>query len=448
MKNEIAVIGGGLAGCEAGWQAAKLGARVDLFEMRPQKTTEAHKTENLAELVCSNSLGSEDSSAAAGNLKRELSQIDSLLIKCAHTSRVPAGQGLTVDRILFAKNVENEIKKNSNINLIRKEISSIPNYEIIIIATGPLTSPAFTEIIKKLTGNNFLYFYDATSPIVSEDSINYDKIYFASRYQKGEASFINCPFTKEEYENFHRELVNAETIPLKEFEEKIFFESCLPVEEIGRRGKETLRFGKLKPVGLAYPESGKLPYAVAQLRPENLQKSMYNLIGFQTRLKIKEQQRIFRMIPGLSGAKFLRYGVMHRNTFINSPELLRDTLELKTNPKILFAGQITGVEGYTESIASGWLAGFNAGRMFSKKETVSFPPGTFIGALIKHITSGNNSFQPMNVNWGLMPRPREKLKSKQDKKEKITKTAQEELNNFMTNILFANGARLSGSTDK
>lgn len=434
-KNKIAVIGAGLAGCEASWQAAKQGAAVDLFEMRPLVSTGAHKTELPAELVCSNSLGSLGASTASGCLKHELLMLDSLLIKCAEDSRVPAGGSLAVDRQLFSKAIEKKIKQNPQINIIRKEITKVPDdYEIIIIATGPLTSESFSQAIKELIGGEFLCFFDATSPIVSADSVNYNTAYFASRYQKGDPDFLNCPMNKEEYEQFYLEIIKADVVPLKEFESNLFFEGCLPVEEIARRGKDTLRFGPLKPVGLPDPKGGKIPYAVVQLRPENFNKTMYNLVGFQTRLCINEQKRVFRLIPGLEKTVFLRYGLMHRNTFINAPKLLEETLQLKENPNIFFAGQITGVEGYVESTASGWLAGVNAARLLLNKKPLSAPQKTFIGSLMKYITSSSIiNFQPMNVNWGLLPC--DKKVSKKEKKEKILKSAQEELHHFISNTL-------------
>ncbi len=406
----ITIVGGGLAGTEAAYQIAKRKIKIKLFEQRPVNFTPVHKTSYLAELVCSNSLGSYIPLKASGFIKRELSLLGSFLIKAAFATRIPAGHSLTVDRERFSKKVTEELEKNEFVEIIREEVKEIPE-GVVIIATGPLTSDDFAERIKDLVGEDYLYFYDATSPIVTAESINWEKVYLKARYNKGEA-YVNCPMTKEEYERFVEELLKAETHPLKEFEKKDkgFFEACLPIEEIARRGKDALRFGPLRPIGLEY--KGKLPYAVVQLRPENKERTLYNLVGFQTNLRFSEQNRIFRMIPGLEQAEFVRYGVMHRNTFINSPQVLLSTLQFKKDKRIFFAGQITGAEGYVSAIATGFVAGINAVRFLKEKEPIVFPSETMIGALLKYITTQNPDFQPMKANFGLLPPIPKKLSKK------------------------------------
>ena len=412
MKNHINVIGGGLAGCEAAYQIAKRGIKVKLYEMKPLKFSPAHTNENLAEIVCSNSFKSNLLTNACGLLKEELRMLDSLLIKTADKVKVPAGQALAVDRDEFSKLVTQEIENNSNIEIIKEEVEKIPEDEITIIATGPLTSEKLSQEIIKLTGSEKLFFYDAQAPIVTKESIDMSKAFTADRYGKGESDYINCPMTKDEYEAFYKELINAEKVELHDFEKGGLFEGCMPIEEMARRGSQTLTYGPLKPVGF-----GKLGdvYAVVQLRQDNFEGTLYNLVGFQTNLKFGEQKRVFSMIPALHNAEFVKYGVMHRNTFINSPELLDETYNLK-GTKIFFAGQISGVEGYVESIASGLVASLNAVAMFEGKEKIIFDEQTIIGSLAKYISTKHEDFQPMNANFGLFNTDK-KFKSKQEKYE-------------------------------
>ena len=404
-EHEIIVIGAGLAGCEAAWQAAQSGCRVKLYEMKPQRFSPAHTSEGLAELVCSNSLKADGSANSSGVLKEELRILDSLVIRQADASRVPAGAALAVDREQFSAGVTAAIEQHPGITLVRSEASAIPSEGIVIIATGPLTSNAFSESLKVLLGEQFLYFHDAIAPIIEADSIDPDKTYRASRYDKGEADYVNCPLTQEEYYTFIRELIAAEKAPLREFETLVPFEGCMPVEVMAERGIETLAFGPMKPVGLIDPRTGRQPYAVVQLRQENSSATLYNLVGFQTRLKWSEQKRVFGLIPGLDHAVFVRHGSMHRNTYIHSPSLLAQTLQLKTEPRIFFAGQITGVEGYVESIAMGLLAGINAARYAAGLELAIAPAATLTGALAAYVTDPANAkeFQPMNANFGILP---------------------------------------------
>ena len=401
---KITVIGGGLAGTEAALQLAKKGIEVDLYEMRPQKTTGAHSTSYLAELVCSNSLGSNDISSASGLLKEELRILGSFLIKFAEEAAVPAGNALAVDRELFAEKVSAAVKENPLINLITEEITSIPDNTPVIIASGPLTSGALTAEIQKFTGTDNLYFFDAIAPIVEKDSVNFEKAFLGSRYGKGEAAYINCPMNPEEYEIFYEKLVNSPVIELKEFEKNSkFFESCLPVEVLAKRGKDTLRFGPLKPVGLIDPRTNEKNYAVVQLRQDNKAATLYNLVGFQTNLKWPAQKEVIKSIPGLENAEIVRFGVMHRNTFIHSPSVLNRTLQAKNRDDLFFAGQITGVEGYTESIATGLLAGINASRFLEGEEMLVLEPVSILGALCSYITHPDHkNFQPANSNWGIL----------------------------------------------
>ena len=412
MKDYINVIGGGLAGCEAAYQIAKRGIKVKLYEMKPIKFSPAHTNENLAEIVCSNSFKSNLLTNACGLLKEELRMLDSLLIKCADKCKVPAGQALAVDREEFSKLVTKEIESNSNIEIIKGEVSKIPEDEITIIATGPLTSENLSNEILKLSGQEKLFFYDAQAPIVTKESIDMTKAFTADRYGKGESDYINCPMTKQEYEAFYKELVNAEKVTLHDFEKGGLFEGCMPIEEMARRGSQTLTYGPLKPVGF-----GKLGdvYAVVQLRQDNKEGTLYNLVGFQTNLKFGEQKRVFSMIPALHDAEFVKYGVMHRNTFINSPELLDATYNLK-GTKIFFAGQISGVEGYVESIASGLVSALNAVAMFNNSNSIVFSKETIIGALADYISNEHEDFQPMNANFGLF-NTEKRFKSKQEKYE-------------------------------
>lgn len=434
MKDYIRVIGGGLAGCEAAYQIAKRGIKVKLYEMKPSLFSPAHSSSNLAEIVCSNSFKSKSITNACGLLKEELRMLDSLLIKCADKTSIPAGQALAVDREKFSKLVTEEIEKLDNVQIIREEFSSSLEKDncITIIATGPLTSEKIEKQISKITGEDKLHFYDAAAPIVEKDSINMNIAFYGDRYGKeGDNSYINLPFNEEEYKRFYNELINAEVVTLHEFEKKEIFEGCMPIEVMAKRGEDTIRFGPLKPVGFIDPRTGKKPYAIVQLRQDNESGTLYNLVGFQTNLKFGEQKRVFSLIPGLENAEFVKYGVMHRNTYINSPILLNSTFNLKSKPNIFFAGQITGVEGYVESIASGLSAGINAVKIFSNMKLLEFPEETVIGALSKYISTRNNRFQPMNANFGILPPLEEKIK---DKQEKYKKQAERSLNNI-TKIL-------------
>lgn len=418
----INVIGGGLAGSEAAYQIAKRGIKVKLYEMKPIKFSPAHSSENLAEIVCSNSLKSNLLTNACGLLKEELRRLDSLLIKCADETAVPAGQALAVDRDEFSKLVTKKIEENENIEIIKEEVTTIPD-GITIIATGPLTSDALSSEIAKLTGEEKLFFYDAAAPIVTKESIDMNNAFTADRYGKGDSDYINCPMTKEEYEFFYNELINAEVTNKHEFEKGNLFEGCMPIEEMARRGSQTLTYGPLKPVGF-----DKKYYAVVQLRQDNKEGTLYNLVGFQTNLKFGEQKRVFSMIPALKNAEFVRYGVMHRNTYINAPKLLDNTFNLK-GTKIFFAGQISGVEGYVESIASGMVAAINAVQMIEEKEKIIFSEETMIGALSAYISTENKNFQPMNANFGILNCDK-KIK---DKVQKYTYLAERSLAHFDAN---------------
>lgn len=409
----VIVIGGGLAGCEAAWQIAKRGGKVLLFEMKPKVFSSAHRSPFLAELVCSNSLKSESLENASGVLKEELLRLDSLILKAAGETRVPAGDSLAVDRELFSKNVTDILEGMEGVKIIREEVNTIPRDEIAILATGPLTSEALSAEIWKLTGAEHLFFYDAISPIIAAESIDFNKTFRASRYGKGGDDYLNCPLDKEEYYRFVEALCQAEKVNLKDFVKRHLFEGCLPVEELAGRGKDTLAFGPLRPVGLIDPKTNRQPFAVVQLRQENEFATLFNLVGFQTRLKQGEQGRVFRMIPGLENAEFVRWGSVHRNTFIDSPRLLLPSLQLKARPHLLFAGQITGVEGYVESIAMGLLAGINGFFYQMGKTPVVPPPTTAIGALVNHIIrSPVVPFQPMNINFGLFPPLEERAKGR------------------------------------
>jgi methylenetetrahydrofolate--tRNA-(uracil-5-)-methyltransferase len=411
---DLIIIGGGLAGSEAAWQAAQRGIKVRLFEMRPQVQTGAHQTSDLAELVCSNSLGSNLPDRASGLLKEEARLLGSMLLECAQEAALPAGGALAVDRELFAQKVTERIETHPNIEIVREEVREIPNTPAII-ASGPLTSPALSQAIAALSGEDHLFFFDAIAPVIHADSINMKIAFRASRYGTGEqeqGDYINCPLTKEEYYAFVEALLRAERIELRSFEETIksgvkagqFFEGCLPVEIIAERGLDSLAFGPMRPVGLRDPRSGKRPYAVVQLRQDNLAGSLYNMVGFQTNLKFPEQKRVFRMIPGLENAEFLRYGQMHRNTFIASPRLLRPTLQFRGRGDLFFAGQITGVEGYMGNIATGLLAGVNAARLLQGEQPLTLPQTTMLGALCHYVTHADlKDFQPMKANFGILP---------------------------------------------
>ncbi len=418
-ENKVVVIGGGLAGSEAAWQLAGRGIKVDLYEMRPQKQTGAHHTDKLSELVCSNSLGSYDSKNASALLKEEMKALNSLIVQTAWDCKVPAGGALAVDRESFSAKITEAIEKHPLINLVRTELSRIPDEEITIIATGPLTSEALSESIQKLTGEASLHFFDAASPILTRESINMDIAFEKSRYDKGEGSYINCPMNREQYEEFWHELVAGIRTERKDFEKDTpYFESCLPVEVIASRGIDTLRFGPMKPVGLEDPRTQKRAYAVVQLRQDNAAADLYNIVGFQTNLKWPEQKRIFSLIPGLESAEFVRLGVMHRNTYLKSPLLLTQNLNLKKNPRIFFAGQLTGVEGYSESCATGLIAAINASLLLEGKELLTLPGDTMIGALIRYITNADpKHFQPINSNWGIIDKAPE-LERERDKNKK------------------------------
>jgi len=411
----VTIIGGGLAGCEASWQLLKRGRTVCLYEMKPEVFSPAHKSSLLAELVCSNSFRSNSIENASGLLKEEMRLMGSLTMESADITSVPAGRALAVNRILFSRYIEDKLMSCKGLTIIRKEITEIPQGPIVIIATGPLTSDAAAKNISGITGSEHLYFYDAISPIVDGESIDYSKVFRASRYDDtGVGDYLNCPMTQSEYERFWTELMNGTEVSLKNFEDKKCFEGCLPVEVLGRRGMKTLLFGPMKPVGLVDPKTGKRPYAVVQLRQENKSSTLYNIVGFQTKLTWPEQKRIFRLIPGLKKAEFLRYGSIHRNTFINSPALLRNTLQLRSHDNMFFAGQITGVEGYVESAAMGLLAGVNVDRYLSGKELIPPPETTALGALVRHITNTDQkTFQPMNVNFGIFPPLSEKAPKKE-----------------------------------
>ncbi|KZN95679.1 MULTISPECIES: FADH(2)-oxidizing methylenetetrahydrofolate--tRNA-(uracil(54)-C(5))-methyltransferase TrmFO [Aeribacillus] len=424
MNNQVVnVIGAGLAGSEAAWQIAKRGIQVRLYEMRPKKQTPAHHTDKFAELVCSNSLRANSLTNAVGVLKEEMRMCDSVIISAADQCSVPAGGALAVDRHEFADIVTKRVKEHPNITVFHEEVTDIPEGPTVI-ATGPLTSEALSEALKKLTGEEYLYFYDAAAPIIEKDSIDMEKVYLKSRYDKGEAAYLNCPMTEEEFERFYEALISAETVPLKEFEKEIFFEGCMPIEVMAKRGKKTLLFGPMKPVGLEHPETGKRPFAVVQLRQDNAAGTLYNIVGFQTHLKWGPQKEIIQMIPGLEKAEIVRYGVMHRNTFINSPKLLRPTYQYKGREDLFFAGQMTGVEGYVESAASGLIAGINAACLVLGKELIEFPDETAMGSMAKYITTADpNNFQPMNANFGLFKPLDTHIKVKKERNEQLAKRA-------------------------
>ena len=419
MDKNLVVIGGGLAGTEAAWQAAETGVQVRLYEMRPEKTTPAHETDRLAELVCSNSLGSSQVNKAPGLLKAELRGLGSLILDCAEQAAVPAGSSLAVDRDAFAGLVTDRIEGHPGINVIREEITAVPT-DPTIVASGPLTSEAMTQELERLSGEEYLYFYDAVSPIVHAGTINLNIAFRQSRYDKGvqtDGDYINCPMSEAQYDRFRAALVEAETIELKSFEQEDphFFEGCMPVEVLAKRGPKALAFGPMRPVGLTDPHSGKRPYAVVQLRQDNLAGSMYNIVGFQTNLKWGQQQRVLRLIPGLENAEFLRFGMMHRNTYINAPSLLQPTMQYRRRSDLFFAGQITGVEGYMGNAGTGLVAGINVGRILSGKHPVIFPTNTMLGALCHYVThAASKDFQPMKANFGLFMPPPMKM-NKQDR---------------------------------
>jgi len=429
----VNIIGGGLAGCEAAWQLIKRGHSVHLYEMKPQRFSPAHKMELLAELVCSNSLKSNDPESAPGLLKNEMRRLDSLIVSVADQTSVPAGSALAVDRLEFASKIQGNLLRQTNFTLSRMEVMEIPPDVLTIIATGPLTPDALSHSIRTMLGGEYLYFYDAIAPIVEADSINMDKVYWASRYDKGTPDYLNCPFSEDDYKRFRRELLTGEKVALKAFEDVKHFEGCLPIEVLAARGEDTLAFGPMKPVGLIDPRTGARPYAVVQLRRENAPGSLFNLVGFQTKLTWPEQERIFRMIPGLENAQFARMGSIHRNTFINSPSLLLPSLQLESRPHVFFAGQITGVEGYMESTAMGLLAGLNAAFALEGKQLPPPPAGTAIGALLRYITSGENAgnFQPMNINFGILEHIAIKRITKREKHRLYVERALNTLQDWM-----------------
>ncbi|MGF9799401.1 FADH(2)-oxidizing methylenetetrahydrofolate--tRNA-(uracil(54)-C(5))-methyltransferase TrmFO [Brevibacillus agri] len=427
----ITVVGAGLAGSEAAWQIAKAGIPVKLYEMRPKTQTPAHHTDKFAELVCSNSLRANSLANAVGVLKEEMRRLGSVIIEAADRCAVPAGGALAVDRHEFAGYVTDALKNHPLIEVITDEITDIPADGIVVIATGPLTSPALSQKLKELTGEEYLYFYDAAAPIIEKDSIDMNKVFVASRYDKGEAAYLNCPMTEEEFNRFYDELIAAEAVPLKEFEKEIFFEGCMPIEVMAKRGRQTMLFGPMKPVGLTDPRTGKKPYAVVQLRQDNGAATLYNIVGFQTHLKWPEQKRVFSLIPGLENCEIVRYGVMHRNTFINSPKLLRPTYQYRERNTLFFAGQMTGVEGYVESAASGLLAGINAARLAKGEELIVLPPETVMGSMARYITTADpKHFQPMNANFGLVPEWPERIRNKREKNEKLAERALDTIQNF------------------
>lgn len=427
----INVVGAGLAGSEAAWQIAKRGIKVRLFEMRPVKQTPAHHTDKFAELVCSNSLRANTLTNAVGVLKEEMRKLESVIIASADACSVPAGGALAVDRHEFAAKVTEMVKNHSNVTVIQEEVTQIPDGPTVI-ATGPLTSPALSIKLNELTGEDYLYFYDAAAPILEKESINMEKVYLKSRYDKGEAAYLNCPMTEEEFNRFYEALIAAETVPLKEFEKEIFFEGCMPIEVMAKRGKKTMLFGPMKPVGLEDPRTGKRPFAVVQLRQDDAAGTLFNIVGFQTHLKWGAQKEVIQLIPGLENAEIIRYGVMHRNTFINSPKVLKATYQFRNRDDLFFAGQMTGVEGYVESAASGLIAGINAARLVLGEELLEFPAETAIGSMAKYITTASpDHFQPMNANFGLFPDLPVKIKGKQERNLQYANRALEIIQNFM-----------------
>lgn len=436
LLRPVHVVGAGLAGCEAAWQLAKRNIPVIIHEMRPLKKSEAHKTVNFAELVCSNSLRANNIENAVGLLKEEMRRLDSLIIKCADAHKVPAGGALAVDREGFAQAVTDLIKNHRLITVIYEEVTDLSSLEgYVIVASGPLTSSSLSENIQTLIAADYLYFFDAAAPIVLADSLDYSKVFRASRYDKGDADYLNCPFTKEEYIYFWDELRNAQTTVVKEFEKEVFFEACMPIEEMASRGEDTMRFGPMKPVGLPDPSTGKEAYAIVQLRQDDAAASLYNLVGFQTHLTWPEQKRVFGLIPGLENAEFVRYGVMHKNTYINSPQLLDEHFCLKKQPRFYFAGQMTGVEGYVESAASGLMAGVNVAMVSQGKAAVDFSKETAHGALSHYISNADvKNFQPMNVNFGLMPPLNIRIRKKKEKNAKIAERALLALENTLHQI--------------
>lgn len=430
----VNIIGAGLAGSEAAYQLAKRGIKVKLYEMRPVKQTPAHHTDKFAELVCSNSLRGNALTNAVGVLKEEMRRLDSLIIKAADNASVPAGGALAVDRHEFSGYVTDTLRQHENIEVINEEITTIPDGPTII-ATGPLTTESLSKQIQALTGQEHLYFYDAAAPIIEKDSIDMNKVYLKSRYDKGEAAYLNCPMTEEEFNTFYDALLEAEVVPLKEFEKEIYFEGCMPFEEMAKRGRKTLLFGPMKPVGLEDPKTGKRPYAVVQLRQDDAAGTLYNIVGFQTHLKWGAQKEILKLIPGLENVEVVRYGVMHRNTFINSPTNLQQTYQFKGNDNLFLAGQMTGVEGYVESAASGLVAGINMAKLIEGKPVITFPENTVIGAMAYYIThTSSKNFQPMNANFGLLPSLDKRIKDKKERYEALAARALDALEHFKVTL--------------
>ena len=448
MKDEINVIGGGLAGVEAAWQAAELGARVRLFEMRPVQQTPAHRTDQLAEIVCSNSLKTDEPGSAPYLLKEELRRGGSMVLDVAKETRVPAGAALSVDRAKFAEMITARVEAHPNIEIVREEVKEIPRGEdnsVTIIATGPLTSEALTAEIMKFTGDDQLYFYDAIAPIVAADSIDMSIGFKAARYGKGGDDYINCPMSRDEYDVFYDALIHAKSVPLKRFEETHWFEACLPIEEIARRGVDTLRFGPMKPKGLPDPRTGLEPYACVQLRQEDMMADAYGFVGFQNHLRYGEQERVLKLIPGMENAEFLQFGQIHRNTFINSPKILNESLETRKNPRLFFAGQITGVEGYVESVATGWLAGLNAVRVLRDQPMITAPQTSAIGALCRYVSNvETKNFQPVNITFGLIqelpPELRKKHRQKRERHMFQVERALKDWDEFMLGLRGADKA--------
>jgi len=435
QKEKVTVIGAGLAGSEAAFQIASQGVPVVLYEMRPVRKTPAHITDKFAELVCSNSLRANGLTNAVGVLKQEMRELNSLILSSADKHAVPAGGALAVDRDGFSGEITDTLRNHPLIEVRTEELKELPD-GITVVASGPLTSPDLSASLQALMGEEYLYFYDAAAPIVEKDSIDMSKVYLASRYDKGEAAYLNCPMTEAEFDAFYEALITAETAPVKEFEKEIYFEGCMPIEVMAKRGKQTALYGPMKPVGLINPHTGELPYAVVQLRQDNAAGTLYNLVGFQTHLKWGEQKRVLQMIPGLENAEFVRYGVMHRNTFINSPRLLKPTYQFKNRDNLFFAGQMTGVEGYVESAASGLIAGINAGRLAQGLDCLEFPLETALGSMAQYITTADTKhFQPMNANFGLFPPLGEKIRNKKMKYEKLAERAIETIQNFSQNTV-------------
>ncbi len=439
---KVTVIGGGLAGAEAAWQIARRGVSVDLHEMRPHRRTPVHVTDRLAELVCSNSLRSNATTTAHGLLKEEMRRLGSLIMAAAERARIPAGQAMAVDRDAFASGVTESVSEHPRINLVRGEVPDLPEEGIVVVASGPLTSESLSKSIQSFIGKDFLYFYDAVSPVVEAESIDMTLAFRASRYGKGGDDYINCPMNEEEYRRFYETLVSAATVDLHDIDKKLFFESCLPIEVMARRGYDTLRFGPMKPVGLVDPRTKKRPFAAVQLRQDNLAASLYNIVGFQNQLRWGEQKRLLRLVPGLENAEFARYGMIHRNTYINSPAVLRSTLQTRRRPDLFFAGQLSGVEGYTESAASGLLAGINAARLTQGLEPVSPPRTTALGSLTFYIShSDPASYQPSNISFGLLPPLERRIRNKKDRNNALVERGLADI------ALFAESNEEHGKTD-